>query len=106
VVEPGSIATPIWERGDAAAEGFVAQATDEQQELYGRSIAAYRAVARRTGERGIPPERVAKAIEHALSARRPRTRYLVGLDARGQALLARVLPDRLIDWLVARATGM
>jgi NAD(P)-dependent dehydrogenase (short-subunit alcohol dehydrogenase family) len=105
IVEPGSIATPIWERGDAAAEGFVAQATDEQQELYGQSIAAYRAVARRTGERGIPPERVAKAIEHALSARRPRTRYLVGADARGQALFARVLPDRLLDWLVARATG-
>ena len=55
--------------------------------------------------RGIPPERVAKTIERALSARRPRTRYLVGADARGQALAKRLLPDRAVDWLVARATG-
>jgi hypothetical protein len=63
-------------------------------------------VARRTGERGIPPQRVAKAIEHALSARRPRTRYLVGLDARSQARLKAILPTRLVDRLVARFTGM
>jgi NAD(P)-dependent dehydrogenase (short-subunit alcohol dehydrogenase family) len=106
VVEPGSIATPIWERGQNEADAFVAAASDEQQELYGQSIAAYREVARRTGERGIPPERVAKAIEHALAARRPRTRYLVGLDAKAQARLKAILPTRLVDRLVARMTGM
>ena len=63
-------------------------------------------MARKTGERGIPPEKVAEKIEHALSARRPRTRYLVGADARGQALAAKLLPDRLLDRIVARATGM
>ncbi len=106
IVEPGSIATPIWERGEREADGFVARATDVQQELYGQSIAAYREVARKTGARGIPPERVAKKIAHALTARRSRTRYLVGADARGQAFAKAVLPDRLVDWLVARATGM
>jgi NAD(P)-dependent dehydrogenase (short-subunit alcohol dehydrogenase family) len=106
VVEPGSIATEIWERGEQEAEAFVASASEEQQQLYGNSIAAYREVARRTGARGIPPEKVAKAIEHALSARRPRTRYLVGADARGQALLNRILPSRTVDRLIARFTGM
>ncbi|HEX8690311.1 MAG TPA: SDR family NAD(P)-dependent oxidoreductase [Solirubrobacterales bacterium] len=106
IVEPGSIATPIWERGQEEAETFVAGASEEQERLYGQSIAAYREVARRTGERGIPPERVAKAIEHALTSRRPRTRYLVGLDAKGQARLKTLLPTRLVDRLVARFTGM
>ena len=63
-------------------------------------------MARKTGARGIPPEKVAARIEHALTARRPRTRYLVGADARGQALVSRLLPDRLVDWVVARATGL
>ncbi|HWO16477.1 MAG TPA: SDR family NAD(P)-dependent oxidoreductase [Solirubrobacterales bacterium] len=106
VVEPGSIATPIWERGMDEADAVEARAGDGHADLYGKSIAAYREVAMRTAARGIPPEKVAIKIEHALSARRPRTRYLVGADARGQALAIRLLPDRLVDRLIARATGM
>lgn len=106
IVEPGSIATPIWERGEAEVDEIASRAGEGHERLYGRAIEAYREVARKTGERGIPPEKVAAKIEHALSARRPRTRYLVGADARGQAFASRVLPDRLVDWIVARATGL
>jgi NAD(P)-dependent dehydrogenase (short-subunit alcohol dehydrogenase family) len=106
VIEPGSIATEIWDRGQQEADAFIAGASDEQERLYGQAVAAYREVARQTGERGIPPEKVAKAIEHALSARRPRTRYLVGLDAKAQARLKSILPTRLVDRLIARFTGM
>jgi len=106
VVEPGSIATPIWERGEAEVDVIAGRAGDGHRDLYGEAIDAYREVARKTGERGIPPEKVAARIEHALSARRPRVRYLVGADARGQAFASRVLPDRLVDWIVARVTGM
>jgi NAD(P)-dependent dehydrogenase (short-subunit alcohol dehydrogenase family) len=106
VVEPGSIATPIWERGEAEVDALAERAGDGQADLYGEAIVAYREVARKTGARGIPPEKVAAKIEHALSARRPRTRYLVGADARGQAFASRILPDRVVDWIVARATGM
>ena len=48
-----------------------------------------------------PPDKVVAAIEHALTARRPRPRYLVGLDARSQALATRFLPDRVLDFLTA-----
>lgn len=106
IVEPGSIGTPIWERGDEAVDAIAARAGDGHRELYGKAIETGREVARKTGARGIPPERVAVKIEHALSARRPRIRYLVGADARGQALAVKFLPDRLVDWLVGRATGI
>jgi NAD(P)-dependent dehydrogenase (short-subunit alcohol dehydrogenase family) len=106
IIEPGSIATPIWDRGDAEVDALAERVGDEHVELYGEASAAFREVARKTGERGIPPERVATKIEHALTAKRPHTRYLVGADARGQAFAAKLLPDRLLDWVVARATGM
>lgn len=106
IVEPGSIATPIWERGEAEVDAIGARARDGHADLYGEAIDAYREVAMKTAARGIPPERVAKTIERALTARRPRTRYLVGADARGQAIAKAVLPDRAVDWLVARATRM
>lgn len=106
VIEPGSIDTPIWERGEQLADEVSARAPAAQGELYGETIERFRRAVRRTAERGIPPEKVAAAISTALSASRPRTRYLVGADARGQALLTRFLPDRAMDAIVRRVMGI
>ncbi len=85
--------------GATAADAVAARAGDRHRDLYGKAMDAYREVARKTGARGIPPERVVAKIEHALSARRPRTRYLVGADARGQAFAAGSSPTVLsIGW--------
>jgi NAD(P)-dependent dehydrogenase (short-subunit alcohol dehydrogenase family) len=105
-IEPGSIDTPIWERGEGVADELAARAPAAQEELYGEKIESFRRAVRRTAARGIPPQKVANAVQHALTAHRPRTRYLVGADARGQALLSRILPDRVMDRIVARAMGI
>ncbi len=105
-IEPGSIATPIWERGEQWADGAAERAPASQEALYGRAIESFREAVRRTAERGISPDKVADSIKHALTARRPRTRYLVGADARGQAFLSSIAPDRLVDRIVARAMGL
>jgi NAD(P)-dependent dehydrogenase (short-subunit alcohol dehydrogenase family) len=102
VIEPGSIDTAIWASGERIADEVSERAHDSQDELYGKTIERFRAAVKRTAERGISPEKVARAIAHALTARRPRTRYLVGADARGQAIARRLLPDRAFDALVAR----
>jgi hypothetical protein len=51
-------------------------------------------------------ESTAEAIAHALGASRPRTRYVVGADAKGQAFLRWLLPDRLLDRAFARVIGL
>src|SRR5438874_3243366 len=101
VVEPGSIATPIWEKGQGSADQLEAGLTPEAHAMYGGTIAAIRDAARQAERRGIPPDAVAKAVAHALTSKRPKTRYLVGFDARLQAALARIVPDRLLDRLIA-----
>ena len=101
MIEPGSIDTPIWERSVSAYEEMAARAPARQQELYGKRLAGLQEGARKTAARGIPPDKAAQAIERALTARRPRTRYRVGLDAQGQVLLRRLLPDRALDRLLA-----
>jgi short-subunit dehydrogenase len=70
--------------------------------IYGRAIEGYRKVVRATAERGIPPQKVARAIEHALTAGRPRSRYLVGLDAKVQARIRPLVPTPVFDRVVAR----
>ena len=47
--------------------------------------------------RGVPPAKVADAIEHALTAPRPKARYLVGPDAKLMGHVITRLPDRLRD---------
>jgi NAD(P)-dependent dehydrogenase (short-subunit alcohol dehydrogenase family) len=106
IVEPGSIATPIWDKGRATATEVRGNLSAEGEELYGESLARFGQRLEQTAGRGAPPEKVAEVVVHALTARRPRTRYLVGADARVTAALKRVLPDRLRDRLVARATGI
>jgi NAD(P)-dependent dehydrogenase (short-subunit alcohol dehydrogenase family) len=103
IVRPGSIATPIWEKGTAEAERRRAEMPEEGERVYGDLLRAGLAGAQETAARGLDPDEVAKAVEHALTARRPRTRYLVGRDAQGRAGVARVVPDRVLDALIARA---
>ena len=69
-------------------------------------IGSYRETVHRVAARGVPPEQVAEAIEEALTAQRPKTRYLIGRRAKIQALLGTVLPDRLFDRVVAREMGL
>jgi NAD(P)-dependent dehydrogenase (short-subunit alcohol dehydrogenase family) len=106
IIEPGGIATPIWDRGLKTADSIREKLSPEAEALYGRAFDATRHAAAEIGRNGLPPEAVAKVVEHALTAARPRTRYLVGRDAKMRARLASVLPDRTFDRLVARAMGL
>lgn len=105
-IEPGAVATPIWEKGRASAEQATADMPPEAQQLYGAGIAAISKFIDLGERSGVPPLEVARAVEHALTARRPKTRYVVGRDARTRLVLARVLPTRVMDRLVARAMGL
>jgi NAD(P)-dependent dehydrogenase (short-subunit alcohol dehydrogenase family) len=103
VVEPGAIKTPIWGKGNEAADAMLADAPPEAEELYGDLIRALRAeTVKIEEERGLPPEEVAKVVGEAMTARKPKTRYLVGRDAKLRAAMAKRLPDRVMDSLIAR----
>jgi NAD(P)-dependent dehydrogenase (short-subunit alcohol dehydrogenase family) len=103
IVEPGSIDTPIWERGERTADEL---GTPEREALYGKVVESYRKVVKDTAERGIPPQKAAKAIEHALTSSRPRARYLVGLEAKLAARAKLLLPTPIFDRIVARQMNL
>ncbi len=98
IVEPGTIATAIWTKPQRRLDEFPPAAAD----LYGERTERFRALAAaRSARRGVPPDEVANAVEHALTAKTPKTRYVVGPDARKRARVER-LPDRLRDRLLTR----
>jgi NAD(P)-dependent dehydrogenase (short-subunit alcohol dehydrogenase family) len=100
LIEPGSIKTAIWGRSKRTADELVARMPAQGMELYGPVIKKLYKITELMESSGIPPEAVARAVALALTASRPKPRYIVGLDARLQILVNRVLPTRLSDWLI------
>jgi NAD(P)-dependent dehydrogenase (short-subunit alcohol dehydrogenase family) len=100
IVEPGSIRTSIWDKGLGELDEL--ELPEESAALYGDVAGVLRKALEQGKQDSIPPERVAKTIHHALTARRPRTRYRVGRDARAMIALRALLPDRAFDAAVHR----
>jgi NAD(P)-dependent dehydrogenase (short-subunit alcohol dehydrogenase family) len=105
LIEPGAVATPIWGRSAGEAEAMLADAPLELTDRYGEVIEAIRDQSTKNATEGVPPQEVADAVAHALTASKPKTRYLVGRDAKMRAPMAKLMPDRMMDAAIGRALG-
>ena len=105
VIEPGAIKTPIWDKGRRDADDLEQELPAEARTQYASHIAAIRKGIDMQDRNSVSPQKVARAVEHALFASRPRTRYLVGTDARVQSALVRWLPDRAREAIIRRFAG-
>jgi NAD(P)-dependent dehydrogenase (short-subunit alcohol dehydrogenase family) len=106
LIEPGSIDTPLWEKGQNAGDALLKKIPPDVRELYDPAVEAVRASAQKAAQGASPPSAVAKAVVHALTSEKPKTRYVVGANARVQAVLSRFAPDSMKDWLITREMGL
>ncbi|HYF45011.1 MAG TPA: SDR family NAD(P)-dependent oxidoreductase, partial [Acidimicrobiales bacterium] len=106
VVEPGAVRTDIWGKARETTARLEAELPPEAFDRYEAAMEDIRRGIERNDKRGVGPEKVAKAVAHALFADRPRHRYLVGPDARVAAALARVLPDRAKHVVMGKLTRL
>lgn len=100
IIEPGAVATPIWEKSIKAAKDLEARDNSPITVGYAELIMRIKETVEKAAERAIPPDAVVQAVVHALTSPRPRTRYLVGTDAKIRAWMVKWLPDRLNDRLL------
>jgi NAD(P)-dependent dehydrogenase (short-subunit alcohol dehydrogenase family) len=105
LIEPGAIDTDLWRLAPDAARDAEDALTPELRELYAEHLSGIKKTIPRVQKQAAPAARVADAIERALSTARPRARYLVGTDARVQALIGSALPTRAADAAIALFTG-
>ena len=99
IVEPGTIATPIWTKPQRSAAELSPQAV----ELYGERLDRFRRAGRgtRSAAHAVPADEVAKAVEHALTAK-SRRRVIWSAPTRSGARGCRSLPDRMRDRVLTR----
>ena len=98
IIEPATIATPMWTKPQRSVE----ELPPEAAEYYGVRLQQFsRLAAERSSAHAVSTGTVAMAIEHALTASAPGTRYLFGPDAKRRAAV-QWLPDRIRDRVLTR----
>ena len=93
LIEPGSVKTPIWRKGRESRDRIAATLGTDARPHYYRALERILKMTESEERGGIPAERVAEAILHALTARRPRENYLIG-SAKAGSVVA-MLPSKI-----------
>ena len=106
VVEPASVETPIWSKAGACVDRIAEQTAAERLAVYREEFEAVRRSQETLTARAMPVERVVRAVVHALTARRPKTRYPVGIETRAAFFWFPLLSDRTRDWFIRCALGL
>ena len=94
VIEPGTFQTKIWNKVETM------DMSRYRDSPYGAALARVARAALRGAEQAPPPDKVARAVRRALTARRPPLRMVVPPHPLDRVSLW--IPDRLLDWLIYR----
>jgi NAD(P)-dependent dehydrogenase (short-subunit alcohol dehydrogenase family) len=106
LVDPGATDSAIFGKTLREIDGLEGRLGEQAYQLYGEQIAAVRQLVEKTAADAANPVVVARAVAHALTSDKPKTRYLAGKGAKETAALARTAPDHLKDRAVAKEVGL
>ncbi len=96
LIEPGSVKTPIWQKGRDSRTALVEMLGPRAAEHYGAQIDAVFAQTEREERAGMPVADVSRAVLHAIASAKPKPAYLLGGSARAESIIA-MLPPGLRD---------
>jgi NAD(P)-dependent dehydrogenase (short-subunit alcohol dehydrogenase family) len=99
LVEPGGVDTGLWDRAAEEMSSRQASGYGAAYQRAQRSVSLYRPLM-------ADPAAVGRVVARAVAARRPRSRYLVGYDARALALYERAVPTLVKDRLARLGLGL
>jgi short-subunit dehydrogenase len=105
IVEPAQTDTDMWRTADAMVADVEAGLTPEQRSLYGKHIAGMKKTIPVSQKIAVPTQKVSAVVEEALTASRPRARYVVGVVPKLQVALMTNLPTWARDRVLRRVAG-
>jgi NAD(P)-dependent dehydrogenase (short-subunit alcohol dehydrogenase family) len=106
LVEPAQTDTDMWRAAETALEESIGQLSPEHRQLYAKHIVGMRRMIPLSQRIASSPEGAAAAIEQALTARRPRARYVVGAGPKLQSVLSGLTPTPVLDATLRKVTGV
>jgi NAD(P)-dependent dehydrogenase (short-subunit alcohol dehydrogenase family) len=106
VIEPAQTDTDMWRKADDMVAELEDSTSPDHHALYDKHIAGMKKMIPLSQKMAVAPAKVVAVVEEALTARRPRARYIVGLGPKAQVALMGILPASLRDGLLAKAFGV
>ena len=106
VVEPAQTDTDMWRTADDMVVELETLMSAEYRALYDKHIAGMKRFIPMSKKMAVPTSNVVAVVEEALTARRPRARYLVGLGSKLQVSIMRSVPAALRDRVIAKVAGV
>ncbi len=100
VIVPGAVVTAIWDKAEDE-DLSIYQGTD-----YASTSERFRRFMIAEGRKGLSPDRLGQAVFSALTARHPKTSYIVIPKRLKNWSLPRFLPKRLVDKMIAKQLGL
>lgn len=102
LIEPGPISTPMMTNVESTIKELVKDLPEAGQKYYSKEINSFAEKMASFEKQALPPQAVTDVIEHALEAKRPKTRYPVTMVAKIFIFLKWLLPDRAFDYLSSK----
>lgn len=103
LINPGPIASELRNNAHKIYQETVAKKSDTiHQTAYHRLEKAYFSSDHSSRKLQQPPEAVTKKLIHALTSSHPKIHYYVGWPAQLLAVLKKILPERMFDWLLSK----
>ena len=104
LIEPGPIRTDMWGNALDEYDRMTKELSEANRQLYASHLAGTRKLMGRMQKLAADPRRVTKAVDHALTSRRPKRRYLLDTLSRGQKITFALTPSAVTDAVLAAAT--
>lgn len=106
LIEPAQTDTDMWRTAGDMVRQIEADMSAEHRELYARHIAGMKKFVPTARKMASPTSKVVRVVEEALTARRPRARYVVALLPKIQTAVVPKLPAALRDRVMTMLVGL
>ena len=106
LIEPAQTDTDMWRTADDMVLESEAAMSPEHRELYAKHIAGMKKFVPTVRKLASPTNKVVAVVEEALTARRPRARYVVALLPKLQTVLVTNMPAAVRDRVMGMMVGL
>jgi NAD(P)-dependent dehydrogenase (short-subunit alcohol dehydrogenase family) len=106
LIEPAQTDTDMWRTADDMALETEAAMSPEHRELYARHLRGMKKFVPAARKMAVSTDKVVAVVDEALTARRPRARYVVGLMPKLQTAMVTNMPTALRDRLTSMMVGL
>jgi NAD(P)-dependent dehydrogenase (short-subunit alcohol dehydrogenase family) len=100
LIGPGSVATPIWDKGDEASPPHL------KGTIWEKPFRAFTELMTKDGRKGFAPTVIGRLVLTALTAAKPKARYAPVPGKFINWFLPTRLPSRVVDGLIAGQIGL